>query len=493
MSDASVTDRLLTSPEVGISAGHAGYPAEPPYHPSRAYPEYPFARTGGANDAYEAVREALRLLGLDAGRFDTPAWNPLGVFVRPGETVVIKPNFVRDFRETRPGDEACLVTHGAVLRAVVDYAYLALRGRGRIIIADAPQNDADFGRLVALAALDELRRFYRVEAEFDLDVWDLRPEAARKIDGVIVGHEPLEGDPAGYVKVDLGGASRFAEIDHLAGRLYGAEYDKRELHRHHHDGTHEYLLSRTVMQADCVINLPKLKMHKKTGLTACLKNLVGINGNKNWLPHHREGSPDEGGDEFPAMTWTRRLERRAVADFKRLFPRLGPLRPVLAGPLKAVGKTAFGDTNTDTIRSGNWRGNDTTWRMVHDLNRILIYADVDGKLHRRPARRVLHLVDAIVAGEGNGPLDPTPKPCGMVLAGRNPAAVDLVCAAMMGFRPPYPPIVGRAFDGGDAPLAVFAPEDVTVVSNDPKWDGPLAQYRCDDRFRLHFGWENDAH
>ena len=41
-------------------------------------------------------------------------------------------------------------------------------------------------------------------APFDVEVYDLRPERARKVDGVIVGHEQLPGDPAGYVKVDLG-------------------------------------------------------------------------------------------------------------------------------------------------------------------------------------------------------------------------------------------------------------------------------------------------
>ncbi|NLF29737.1 MAG: DUF362 domain-containing protein [Planctomycetes bacterium] len=484
----------LNAGDVAVSSGHAGYCDQPPYDPSEAYPEYAFANATvrDPNAAYQAVREVLHLLGLDALRYGTPHWNPLGELVSPGQTIVVKPNFVRDFRETHAGHDDCLITHGAIIRAVVDYAHLALAGRGRIVIADAPQNDADFAHVARIAALGELQAFYRREAGFSIEVVDLRPETARKIDGVIVGHEPQPGDPAGFVKVDLDGASSFAEVEHLCHLLYGAEYDKDELRSHHTEGRHEYLVSRTVMEADLVINLPKLKTHKKTGLTACLKNLVGINGNKNWLPHHREGSPAEGGDEFPGMTLTRRLERRAVGCFKRVFPRLGPLRSLLAGPLKSVGKKAFGDTNAGTIRSGNWRGNDTTWRMVHDLNRILIYADAEGCLHRHPVRRVLHLVDAIVAGEGNGPLDATPKVCGAVLAGRNPVAVDLVCAAMMGFRPPYPPVVSRAFGKHPLPLVDFALDDVTVVSEDSGLNGPLTRRQFADRFRLHFGWEDHA-
>ena len=61
------------------------------------------------------------------------------------------------------------------------------------------------------------------------------------------------------------------------------------------NGTHEYLISRSAMDADVFINLPKLKTHKKVGVTLSLKNLVGINGDKNYLPHFCIGTPAEGG------------------------------------------------------------------------------------------------------------------------------------------------------------------------------------------------------
>jgi len=32
-----------------------------------------------------------------------------------------------------------------------------------------------------------------------------------------------------------------------------------------------------------------LKLHRKAGITCALKNLIGINGNKEYLPHHRLG------------------------------------------------------------------------------------------------------------------------------------------------------------------------------------------------------------
>ncbi len=40
-------------------------------------------------------------------------------------------------------------------------------------------------------------------------------------------------------------------------------------------------MSKSPLVADVFINLPKLKTHKKCGLTVNLKSLVGINANKN--------------------------------------------------------------------------------------------------------------------------------------------------------------------------------------------------------------------
>jgi hypothetical protein len=271
--------------------------------------------------------------------------------------------------------------------------------------------------------------------------------------------------------------------------LYGAEYDRREIVRHHQDHRHEYLISRTILDADCVICLPKLKTHKKTGLTANLKNLVGINGNKNWLPHHREGTPSQGGDQFADDGLVRRVERATVAVFKRSFPLLGPLRPLVAGPLKRAGKRVFGDTNNGTIRSGNWYGNDTTWRMVIDLNRILLYGDSSGTIHAEPVRRFFSLVDGIVGGEGNGPLDPSPRPSGIIVAGFNPLAVDLSCARLMGFDHRLVPMLHRALQPHRLPLARFGYSEVQNVSDEPSFNGPLAE--LEGRllaFEPHFGW-----
>ena len=484
---------ILTSAEVAISTGHYEYPLDSPYSPATAYPEYPFglqALASEVNHAYEGVRDTLRLLELDVEHYGQEDWNPLGAIIRPGYTVVLKPNFVRDFRETQSGHEDCMITHGAIIRAAVDYVYIALKGNGRIIIADAPQNDADFDAIRRIAGLDEIQEFYHRHAGFKVEVYDLRPEKARKVDGVIVGHERLPGDPAGYVKVNLGQHSAFNEISHLCHLLYGAEYNTSELRSHHHDDVHEYLISKTVLEADCVINLPKLKTHKKTGITISMKNLVGINGNKNWLPHHREGTPCQGGDQFADDGIIHRIERNTMVCFRHLFPLFGPLRGIMARPVKALGKGIFGDTNTNTIRSGNWYGNDTTWRMVIDLNRILMYADTNRCLRDKPVRRIFCIVDGIVGGEGNGPLDPSPKQAGMVLAGTNPLAVDLTCARLMGFDYTHLPVLYRALADHSMPVSGFEYDDVVCRSTYPPFNRPLAEFNGTLlAFEPHFGWQ----
>jgi uncharacterized protein (DUF362 family) len=478
---------------VAVSTGHDKYPSATPYSPGDAYPEYPFpggSFSGEINHGYAGVRDALQLLGLDAEHCGRKNWNPLGEIIQPGQTVVLKPNFVRECRETHPGHDDCLITHGSVIRAALDYVYIALKGEGRIIIADAPQNDADFDAIRRIAGLDEIQEFYRHQAGFEAEVYDLRPEKARKIDGVIVGHEQLPGDPLGYAKVDLGSLSMFAEVEHLCHLLYGSEYDTSEIRRHHAGGVHEYLISKTILDADCIISLPKLKTHKKTGITVCMKNLVGINGNKNWLPHHREGTPSQGGDQFVDDGIKHQIERKTMACFRSLFPLLGPIRGFVAGPCKALGRSIFGDTNTDTIRSGNWYGNDTTWRMVIDLNRILLYANRDGHLQNHPARCIFCIIDGIIGGEGNGPLDPTPKPTGAVLAGNNAVAVDLACAHLMGFDHGRLPLIQRSFTAHPLPLIRCGPSDVRVCSNNEYGSQRgLESLWPTAPFEPHFGWK----
>jgi uncharacterized protein (DUF362 family) len=477
---------------VALAWGPERYDAPPPFSPGVRWPEYPFKDAGesnGENRVYSTVREAFHLLGFDRKKYGHADWNPLGEMIKPGDTVALKPNFVREFRDSIPGHDRCITTEGSVIRAVADYVYIAMKGEGRIIIADAPHNDADFQKVLDISRPIPVVKFYRDAADFNLELYDLRPEAADKVDGVIVGHRELHGDPAGFVRVDLGPHSAFNEVQEKCHLLYGSEYDTTEIVSHHTGGRHEYLVCKTILDADVVISLPKLKTHKKTGITVNMKNLVGINGNKNWLPHHREGTPSQGGDQFMEDTAKRRVEQSTVATFKKLFPLLGPLRPIVAGPIKAMGKRVFGDTNVDTVRSGNWYGNDTTWRMVIDLNRMLWYAGADGRLYDTPQRKFLSVVDGIIGMEGNGPMDGTAKPAGVILVGTNPVAVDLACARVMGLDWERLPVLHRVLEDHAFPLAVMNATDVAVHSNRNDYNGNIGAITGEPlNFKPHFGW-----
>lgn len=477
---------------VAIYRDEARYPASPPYDPSERYPEYKFpsASAKEPNPVYRAVRSAMRLLGLDAAHFGSPAWNPLGDLIEPGQTVLLKPNFIRDFHDTRGDEIESLVTHGSVIRAVLDYVMIALRDQGRVVIADAPQSETVFERIADRNGLRAIQDVFQQNTTVGVEIVDLRPEYTEKVNGVIVGHRPLPGDPAGYRVVNLGSHSQFSEINHMNARLYGSEYDRGELAAHHHGDVHEYLISQTALDADVFINLPKMKTHKKVGVTLNLKGLVGINGNKNWLPHHREGVPADGGDQFDSSGLSQRLEHAVVSAFKKRFPRLGPLRRWVGGPLKRMGTAIFGDTRTNRVRSGNWYGNDTTWRMVLDLNRALVYADRGGQMQRTAQRRAFSIVDGIIAGEGNGPTGCDPLSVGLVVAGCDPLSVDLVCTRVMGLDYTKVPTLANALKDHQYALAFVGHDEIQCSSNVQEWAGRLCDFVGPGlAFRPHFGWK----
>lgn len=472
-------------------AGAAEYPETPPFHPGRAYPDRPFPEVGaGENHAFDAVRNAFRRAGLDAARFGTPLWNPLGELIRPGETVLLKPNMVNDRHPRDPKGWRYVVTHGSVVRAVADYVWKALDGKGTVILADAPETYASFSGIARTIGLDVIHDFYRSKG-LDFRLVDLRQEEWTEERGVVVSRRRIGGDPSGCIAFDLGEFSEFAGHGG-AGRYYGADYDTAEVNHHHSGGRHQYLIAASAILADVVFSLPKLKTHRKAGITVSLKNLVGINGDKNWLPHHTEGSPADGGDEHPAPNVSHRIERRLLPLVRAISVRVPVAGPWIHQRARSIGERLFGHTE-EVIRGGNWWGNDTIWRMCLDLNKIVLYGNPDGTLRPPGApsrKRHLVLVDALIAGDGRGPTNPDPVPAGFVAFGVHPASVDACCAYLMGFDPDRIPIVRQAFRCRHYPLTEWDWRDVVVQSDAADWNGPLPSIPPHRtlRFRPHYGW-----
>ena len=469
----------------------AAYPSDPPFGPGEAYPERLISEElSDGNSVYASVRSCFRAAGLDAARYGSEQWNPLRELISPGQTVVLKPNLVKEAHPRDPEGWRYVLTHGSVIRAVCDYVWKALDGHGRVVLADAPQTDSSFDAICGVLGLGRLAELYRSEG-LDLELVDLRREEWVNTGGVIVSRRPLPGDPTGDVAFDLGGLSELA--DHRgSGRYYGADYNSESLNAHHAAGRHEYLLAASAVNCDVLFNLPKLKTHKKAGISAAIKNLVGVNADKNWLPHHTEGLPAGGGDEHPNPGAKHRAERWAAAHLRHLslqYPKLGPL---MLRQARRVGTPVFGDTE-DVIRSGNWWGNDTLWRTCLDLNKLVFYANPDGSL--RPAgpqhrKRHLVLMDGILGGEGSGPINPDPVEAGILLFGTHPASVDATAAVLMGFDPDCIPIVRQAFRCRDLPIAEWTWDQVEVLSNVESWNHRLPQIPDPEtlHFRPHFGW-----
>lgn len=466
------------------------YASTSPFHPSKHFPESPFPeRATEENPAYDLVREAFISLGWDSANLGSPGWNPLGWLVKPGNMVLLKPNLVVDKHPRDPEGLTYTITQGSLIRAVADYVAIALKGSGSIVVADAPQTDSSFADIAFNLGLRELESFFRAQG-VDFSVLDLRAEEWRNAGGVIVERTTLAGDPRGYSVVDIGEHSAF--YGHAGeGRYYGADYDTTFVNRQHSGRTHKYKIANTALECDVFINLPKLKTHKKGGLTCSLKNLVGINGDKNYLPHHTVGSPSEGGDQFPRKKLRSRLEHAVASRLRKLALSVPWLGTRLLRLARLVGPIVVG-TNRQAVRSGNWYGNDTTWRMTLDMNRVLLFwnqakrtVDAAG-----PRKRYLSVVDAIVAGEGNGPMDPDPREFGVVVVGTNPAEVDAAAAILMGFDPEAAPTIREAFRKHPLPITVGSWKDITVHSNVPGWNGRLDAIEnvAAPPFRPHFGW-----
>ena len=455
----------------------ARYPAQGPFHPSVAYPEYPFRGFLGAepNIAYEGVRELFRLLRLDAENNDTEKWNPLGYLVKPGMTVVLKPNFVAS-KHRWGKDLFAIITHPAVLRAVADYVWIALQGRGRILIADAPQYDCDFQELMERTQLPTVVEFYSQFSGPTLSILDLRLywSGWKHFDSCLLS---LPGDPEGNVTVNLGNKSALHRLPHLE-KLYGAVYDRNETIAQHHNGTHKYEVAGTVMKADVVISIPKLKVHKKVGTTLNAKGLVGICTNKNYLVHYRVSSCRQGGDQYPEGAFSPteefliRTERwmydHLLASHNRALEYLHrAVYSIHNATTKRLGlKVGEGKRQLD---AGNWHGNDSAWRMAVDLMAIFRFADSQGKLQATPQRPTFTVIDGVIGGENNGPLSPDPVAAGVLLAGENLLAADFVATRLMGFDPLKLKMYAHLLQDSTFDFGLRKLDDIEIRSANPAW------------------------
>ena len=464
------------------------YSKKAPYFPAVIFKEYPFKdmRVDKKNEIYASLRQLFRLLKLDMENFDTQKWNPFGSFISPGNTVLLKPNLVKEVDEYSRVNSG-LTTHGSLIRAIIDYAYIALKGNGRIIVADGPINSADFNKIAKYTGLYEIKKFYKDAVNFNIEIYDLRQERIIQKNGKIVRRIKLDGDPYGYSSVDLGGISKFKEGNLDYKVFKGSECRDDIMLAHHNGDKNEYLISNTLLNSDVVINIPKLKIHKKAGVTLSLKNMVGITGDRNWLPHFSGIISDKdtsSSQKKNSITLSIETLSKNAKDFINRYS--GGMLRLLKSRLK---KQPSGISEHD-IQGGNWHGNDIIWRTVLDLAFIVRYADSSGIIRDNIQRKNFIIIDGIIGGENDGPTNPDPKPCGVLLGGLDECCIDIAASRFMGFDPIKIPKFKHIF-ASDLYRKHCNIDNIHCVSNISDWNKKLSDLkgRCLD-FKPYYGWKD---
>lgn len=458
-----------------------------PFDPPVAYLELPFInKIDYQNTIYQMVRDLFVKLELDKANIDTPRWNPFRDIVRPGNKVLIKPNLVTSSHYLGPSALLSSIIQGSFLRPIIDYVYLALEGEGSVTIADNPIENADFDGLMKFTGITEMVNLLTNRGYKKLKVIDLRPKILSESKKGKFYYESQPGDPLGYVTIDLEKFSLFGDFDNHENIHYYTLADQTVDHfdpkysqesatdKYHGPDGHKYLVSRSFLDAEVIINVAKLKTHCKAGVSLSLKNIIGIVYLKECMPHHRPGPPPRGDAflHYPATHYV--AARKLYRTFRRTLQihRLPGFRSV----------RNFLQRNEVLIQQhvehGNWKGNDTIWRTILDLNRIAVYADREGVMRETPQRKFFIIIDGIVGQQGNGPMCGEPVNSSIIFGGFNPVAVDALAVKSMGIDPYLIPSISKARNIGRWKLLPHVGFDITLPGINPP----------NFRFLLPKGW-----
>jgi uncharacterized protein (DUF362 family) len=432
-----------------------------------------------AEDPYNlpSVQRLIHMALISGGLGKISPQNPLADIIDPGMTVLLKPNWVFHFNKSGRGNE-CLVTHPNFIEAVV--LEVLKCSPGKIIIGDAPLQGCNFQILVNEEWMTKIRQLSEIPVEFV----DFRRTISN---GQDLSSHVVENrlDYNHFVTFDLKNKSALEAISQPPGKFRVTMYNPNLLAETHKPGRHQYLIARESFDADVILNLPKLKTHRKAGMTGALKNLVGVNGNKDYLPHHRIGGSEIGGDCYDGKSNLKLLiekikDQANMNINKKMYRYLNSA----SRALKLVGKM----TGNDLQIEGGWHGNDTVWRMTLDINSILLYGDSTGSMKDSPQRKVYSITDAIIAGDKEGPLNVEPIRLGVVTFGSSSAFVDLVHACLMHFDYRKIHTIREAFRMEHYKLTQYPPEDCIPTVNCHDLSMEELTEKTGKKFRPSAGW-----
>ena len=77
--------------------------------------------------------------------------------------------------------------------------------------------------------------------------------------GIWTGEQATNNAKPNSMIVNLKNLSMFSVPAYAKRRLHGAGYDIKATNRHHHGNRQEYCISESILNADVVISVPKLK------------------------------------------------------------------------------------------------------------------------------------------------------------------------------------------------------------------------------------------
>jgi uncharacterized protein (DUF362 family) len=351
-----------------------------------------------------------------------------------GKHILIKPNWVNHDRNQE--DDICLRTHNNLILAVVKV--LLTYNPLKITIGDAPIQGCNWDKMCLVSFVNEVS-ILSISSQIPIIIKDFRRVAFDSSNNKVSDERNPISD---YIIFDAGVKSFLEPISFSKKDLFRvAHYDYKRLAEMHHKGVHKYCITKILFEADIVISMPKIKTHQKAGITGALKNLVGINGDKDYLPHHRKGGTKKGGDSYPGNnTFVNISERLLDISNKNIG------KPLFRYCQKmAIAFWKLSKPGKDVQWGAAWYGNDTTWRMVLDLNQIAIYGNIDGTLADKPQRQIYSLCDAIIGGQGDGPLLPKPLALGFLSFTNNAALNDYIFACIMKLNPEKIALLTNAF------------------------------------------------
>jgi len=278
---------------------------------------------------------------------------------------------------------------------------------------------------------------------------DMISELASRHPGITIETVNLNALGNGWHWISLGSDSSFAGSGYTH---YDLSPGSGTLHGHPYYSTSDpqgvnpdgdvlgwYAVSDKTLDADVIINVPKMKTHQLMMATLSIKNLVGCTLSSTY---------DEG-----------------VGDPTARIP------------------------HNKTDREENYFNNDIFWRAILDVNKIILYTDEDGILQPTQQRMYLNVIDGIQAMErsqhhvyGGGGI---PYDSHVVVAGVDPVAVDAVACRLMGYDFNAIPSIANADSDTIHPIGTNDPENIAIV-------GEVIDSEIDHVFEFNSAWAEYA-